>query len=118
MLVYTSGTTATPKGVLIPHRNYLISTAPAWSQGLATGPDDTWLFVMPFHTIAGLGSMTTLTLLGATLVLPGDRRPRRDAADHRPRAGHRHRADARRSTSRWPRSPGSARRRSGRCAAA
>ena len=75
MLVYTSGTTATPKGVLIPHRNYLISTAPAWSQGLSTGPDDTWLFVMPFHTIAGLGSMTTLTLLGATLVLPATADP-------------------------------------------
>ncbi len=75
MLVYTSGTTATPKGVLITHRNYLISTAPAWSQGLGTGPDDTWLFVMPFHTIAGLGSMTTLTLLGATLVLPATADP-------------------------------------------
>ena len=75
MLVYTSGTTATPKGVLITHRNYLISTAPAWSQGLQTGPDDTWLFVMPFHTIAGLGSMTTLTLLGATLVLPATADP-------------------------------------------
>lgn len=70
MLVYTSGTEAVPKGVLIQHRNYLISTAPAWSWGLDTGPDDTWLFVMPFHTIAGLGSMTTLTLMGATLVLP------------------------------------------------
>ncbi|MBA3906394.1 MAG: acyl--CoA ligase [Pseudonocardiales bacterium] len=75
MLVYTSGTTAMPKGVLIPHRNYLISTAPAWSQGLQTGPDDTWLFVMPFHTIAGLGSMTTLTLMGATLVLPASADP-------------------------------------------
>jgi len=70
MLVYTSGTEAAPKGVMIPHRNYLISTAPAWSWGVNTGPDDTWLFVMPFHTIAGLGSMTTLTLMGATLVLP------------------------------------------------
>jgi len=70
MLVYTSGTEAAPKGVLIPHRNYLISTAPAWSWGLRTGPDDVWLFVMPFHTIAGLGSMTTLTMMGATLVLP------------------------------------------------
>jgi acyl-CoA synthetase (AMP-forming)/AMP-acid ligase II len=70
LLVYTSGTEATPKGVMIPHRNYLISTAPAWSWGLQTGPDDTWLFVMPFHTIAGVGSMTTLTLMGATLVLP------------------------------------------------
>lgn len=75
MLVYTSGTTAEPKGVLIPHRNYLISTAPAWSWGLQTGPDDTWLFVMPFHTIAGLGSMTTLTLMGATLVLPASADP-------------------------------------------
>lgn len=70
LIVYTSGTEASPKGVMIPHRNYLISTAPAWSWGLGTGPDDTWLFVMPFHTIAGIGSMTTLTLMGATLVLP------------------------------------------------
>jgi acyl-CoA synthetase (AMP-forming)/AMP-acid ligase II len=77
MLVYTSGTEAAPKGVLVPHRNYLISTAPAWSWGLRTGPDDTWLFVMPFHTIAGLGSMTTLTLMGATLVLPATTDPAR-----------------------------------------
>ncbi|MET3807617.1 acyl-CoA synthetase (AMP-forming)/AMP-acid ligase II [Nakamurella sp. UYEF19] len=75
MLVYTSGTEATPKGVLIQHRNYLISTAPAWSWGLRTGPDDVWLFVMPFHTIAGLGSMTTLTMMGATLVLPANTEP-------------------------------------------
>lgn len=75
MLVYTSGTEAAPKGVLIQHRNYLISTAPAWSWGLRTGPDDVWLFVMPFHTIAGLGSMTTLTMMGATLVLPAGTDP-------------------------------------------
>ena len=37
MLVYTSGTESAPKGVLIPHRNYLTSTAPAWSWGLRTG---------------------------------------------------------------------------------
>lgn len=77
MLVYTSGTEATPKGVMIPHRNYLISTAPAWSWGLRTGPDDTWLFAMPFFTIAGLGSMTTLTMMGATLVLPDALEPAR-----------------------------------------
>lgn len=75
LLVYTSGTEAEPKGVLISHRNYLISTAPAWSWGLGTGPDDTWLFVMPFHTIAGIGSMTTLTMMGATLVLPATTDP-------------------------------------------
>ena len=70
LIVYTSGTEAAPKGVLIPHRNYLASTAPAWGWGLETGPNDTWLFVMPFHTIAGLGSMTSLTIMGSTLVLP------------------------------------------------
>lgn len=75
MVIYTSGTEAAPKGVMIPHRNFLISTAPAWSWGLRTGPEDTWLFVMPFHTIAGLGSMTTLTLMGATLVLPATADP-------------------------------------------
>ncbi|OZF03167.1 class I adenylate-forming enzyme family protein [Rhodococcoides fascians] len=77
MVIYTSGTEAAPKGVMIPHRNFLISTAPAWSWGLRTGPEDTWLFVMPFHTIAGLGSMTTLTLMGATLVLPATADPTR-----------------------------------------
>lgn len=75
LIVYTSGTEASPKGVLIPHRNYLASTAPAWGWGLDTGPRDTWLFVMPFHTIAGLGSMTSLTLMGATLVLPATVEP-------------------------------------------
>ncbi|ORM25978.1 AMP-binding protein [Williamsia sp. 1135] len=70
MIVYTSGTEAAPKGVMITHRNYLISTGPAWSWGLRTQPDDIWLYVMPFHTIAGIGSMTTLTMMGATLVLP------------------------------------------------
>ena len=58
--------TEAAQGVLIPHRNYLASTAPAWGWGLGTNPEDTWLFVMPFHTIAGISSMTSLTLMGAT----------------------------------------------------
>ena len=70
LVVYTSGTEAAPKGVMITHRNYLISTAPAWGWGLRTGTDDIWLYVMPFHTIAGIGSMTSLLMMGATLVLP------------------------------------------------
>jgi len=75
LIVYTSGTEAAPKGVMIPHRNYLASTTPAWSWGVETGPRDTWLFVMPCHTIAGLGSMTSLTIMGATLVLPATAEP-------------------------------------------
>lgn len=69
MLQYTSGTEAFPKGVMIPHRNYLISTTPAWMAALGIKPEDRWLFLMPFFAIAGLGSMTTLTLVGATLIL-------------------------------------------------
>lgn len=69
MLIYTSGTEAFPKGVMIPHRNYIMSTTPAWSYALDIRMSDRWLFLMPFHTIAGLGSMTSLTQIGATLVL-------------------------------------------------
>jgi len=69
MLVYTSGTEAFPKGVMIPHRNYIASTTPAWSYALDIRMNDRWLFLMPFHTIAGLGSMTSLTQIGATVVL-------------------------------------------------
>lgn len=69
MLQYTSGTEAFPKGVMITHRNYLIGTSPAWMNALGINPADIWLFLMPFHTIAGLGSMTTITVVGATLIL-------------------------------------------------
>jgi acyl-CoA synthetase (AMP-forming)/AMP-acid ligase II len=70
LIVYTSGTEAAPKGVMIPHRNYMISTTPSWTWGLNVTRDDSWLFVMPFYTIAGIGCLTSLTLIGATLVLP------------------------------------------------
>ena len=70
LIIYTSGTEARPKGVMIPHRNYLISTTQTWSWALEVVATDTWLYVMPYHTIAGLGGTTSLTLIGATLVLP------------------------------------------------
>ena len=68
-LQYTSGTEAFPKGVMIPHRNYLISTTPAWQAEVGVSPDEVWLFLMPFFAIAGIGSMTSLIVAGATLVL-------------------------------------------------
>lgn len=75
MIVYTSGTEAAPKGVMLPHRNYMISTAPAYTWGLRCRDDDVWLYVMPFHTIAGIGSLTSLLMLGVTLVLPASLEP-------------------------------------------
>ena len=87
---------------MITHRNYLISTAPAWGWGLRTGTDDVWLYVMPFHTIAGIGSMTSLLLMGATLVLPATVEAGGVAGDDPRRGHHGHRPDARPSTSGWP----------------
>ena len=81
MLVYTSGTESTPKGVMITHRNYLISTAP----GLELGAADRarrHLAVRRCRSTRspGIGSMTTLTMMGATLVLPDVPRGRPRAA--------------------------------------
>ncbi len=70
LVSYTSGTEAAPKGVVLQHRNYLISTAPSWTWGLRVTQEDVWLYVMPFYTIAGIGCATSLTLIGATMVLP------------------------------------------------
>lgn len=69
MLAYTSGTTAHPKGVMLTHRNYLSSTIPAWILDLRLKEDDVWLYYLPFYTIAGLGSITTLSVIGMTMVL-------------------------------------------------
>ncbi len=76
MIVYTSGTEARPKGVMIPHRNYLCATVPGWASEIGIRRGDRWLFVMPFFTMAGIGSMTNLTQIGATLVIPSAIDPR------------------------------------------
>ncbi|MCU0641887.1 MAG: AMP-binding protein [Candidatus Margulisbacteria bacterium] len=47
-IVYTSGTTGTPKGVMLTHRN-LISNATAGASCFALGPGDNFLSVLPLH---------------------------------------------------------------------
>jgi acyl-CoA synthetase (AMP-forming)/AMP-acid ligase II len=69
-LVYTSGTEAQPKGVMIPHRNYFSSTTFSFLIDLQLRPDDVIFFMIPFYTIAGIGSFTAQTLAGGTVVLP------------------------------------------------
>jgi acyl-CoA synthetase (AMP-forming)/AMP-acid ligase II len=79
-LIYTSGTEAFPKAVMIPHRNYPISTVPAWAMGAPSVDDDLsggivrtydrWLFLTPLHTIAGLGNFTIVLSVGASIIMP------------------------------------------------
>lgn len=69
LITYTSGSENRPKGVQIPHRNYVVSTTFSLMAAGYISPRDVYLFIKPFHTIAGLGSITSLLLVGATLVL-------------------------------------------------
>ncbi len=79
-LIYTSGTEAFPKAVMIPHRNYAIATVPAWALGAPSDTDalsggivrtyDRWLFLTPLHTIAGLGNFTVVLSAGASIIMP------------------------------------------------
>jgi acyl-CoA synthetase (AMP-forming)/AMP-acid ligase II len=79
-LIYTSGTEALPKAVIIPHRNYAIGTAPAWAMGAQCENDaltggivrthDRWLHLTPLHTIAGLGNLTIVLTVGASVIMP------------------------------------------------
>ena len=47
-LLYTSGTTKQPKGVLLTHRNFMANAKAVLGTGLA-GPDDNFLVILPFH---------------------------------------------------------------------
>lgn len=69
MIIYTSGTESEPKGVRIPHRNFLIATSPAWSGERYVERDDRFLLLAPMYTMAGVGTVTNLVSVGATIVL-------------------------------------------------
>ena len=71
MIIYTSGTESEPKGVRIPHRNFLIATSPAWTGERYVEHDDRFLLLAPMHTMAGVGTVTNLISVGATIVLGG-----------------------------------------------
>jgi long-chain acyl-CoA synthetase len=74
-LVYTSGTTGNPKGVMLTHRNLLFS---AWAAGAQREPTDRVYCVLPISHIVGFSAILIASLMaGATVQLV----PRFDPAE-------------------------------------
>jgi fatty-acyl-CoA synthase len=67
LIMYTSGTTAAPKGCLLPNR-CLVTTAQLTAGLFDVGPDDTWWCPLPMFHIGGLLFMTVCLAVGARFV--------------------------------------------------
>lgn len=67
-ILYTSGSTGNPKGVVLSHRN-MVAGAKSVSQYLENSPADRILAVLPFSFDAGLSQLTTAFAVGAKVVL-------------------------------------------------
>ena len=73
-LCYTSGTTGNPKGVLYSHRsNYLHSLFSCQADGLHLSARDTVLLLVPMYHANAWGLVYSAPMVGAKLVLPGQR---------------------------------------------
>ncbi len=67
---YTGGTTGTPKGVMLTHRN-LVANAHHNLQATRHGPEDRFLHVCPMFHVAGTANLYAATWAGASqIVLP------------------------------------------------
>ncbi|HTO60346.1 MAG TPA: acyl-CoA ligase (AMP-forming), exosortase A system-associated [Bradyrhizobium sp.] len=67
-ILYTSGSTGLPKGVVLSHRNLIVG-AQSVSQYLENSPEDRILSALPLSFDAGLSQITTAFWVGATVIL-------------------------------------------------
>ncbi|MCF6353741.1 MAG: acyl-CoA ligase (AMP-forming), exosortase A system-associated [Candidatus Polarisedimenticolaceae bacterium] len=67
-ILYTSGSTGSPKGVVLSHRN-MVAGAKSVAQYLENKPEDKLLAVLPFSFDYGLSQLTTAFSVGASVVL-------------------------------------------------
>ena len=67
-ILYTSGSTGNPKGVVLSHRN-MVAGADSVSTYLENTPNDRILAVLPFSFDAGFSQMTTAFTVGASCFL-------------------------------------------------
>ena len=67
-IMYTSGSTAEPRGVMVSHGNILANSADIIAS-LDIGPDDRIMAVLPFHYCFGTSLLHTHLLAGASLVI-------------------------------------------------
>ncbi|MDB5426905.1 MAG: long-chain fatty acid--CoA ligase [Phenylobacterium sp.] len=73
-LCYTSGTTGNPKGVLYGHRsNYLHAMMTLQPDALNLSARDTILLIVPMYHANAWGVMYSAPMVGAKLVLPGQK---------------------------------------------
>ncbi|WP_406383827.1 long-chain-fatty-acid--CoA ligase [Streptomyces sp. NBC_01618] len=70
VILYTSGTTGTPKGAELTHRNLMTNAATAAETLLDVGPDDVLFGGLPlFHAFGQTCALNTAVAAGATLTL-------------------------------------------------
>lgn len=84
-ILYTSGSTGMPKGVVLSHRN-MVAGGESVASYLENSPDDVILSVLPLSFDAGLSQLTTAFSAGAEVVLMNYLLPRdvvRAAARHK-----------------------------------